>query len=459
MCAANVTPTEDHPTPSWAAEEDITTRLYREAIGPVSAAYYLPIFTRFEAANRAGPSWNWAACLFTFNWLAYRKLWGAALAYAGALAAVAIGVFGIGRLVFQFSSETELMLLAIFAILAFVIPGLFGNVLFHANCKKRMNQALQANPTLADAYTALQRQASTLKRLAAFMVANGIACGVAVAGYVVLPDASTSAIKLQTIDEIAKSRAEAMAENSAAPTTAPAVAPIAAPAPVVEAITVAQASPAASIPNAASATPVNVETPTPSAPPAAKAAEPATAPAPCKDCQREVVVSPPRIEPNVVPPEPEAKPKVWSTAREPQVEAPPPRPVQPTAVAASTSATPTTPAVTPAAKSPSPSSKKAAVHTKEKAASKPKTVAKADPKVADKEHPIYINVGLFAKEENAQQVRDKLISAGLPIDRHEMKSAKGLHRVRVGPYSSMEEAKAAAEKVRSLKLDASIVQL
>jgi len=52
-----------------------TLDLYRAALGPVRTDYYLKAFTRFDAAGRAGTSWNWSAALLTFNWLAFRKLW------------------------------------------------------------------------------------------------------------------------------------------------------------------------------------------------------------------------------------------------------------------------------------------------------------------------------------------------------------------------------------------------
>src|SRR6476646_1590553 len=97
-------------TATPAPEEDVTTTLYRAAIGPVNNQYYLPIFTRFEAADHAGISWNSAASLLTLNWLVFRKLWVAALAYVGIVVAVALLVFGIGHLVFQFS-DTLMMAL------------------------------------------------------------------------------------------------------------------------------------------------------------------------------------------------------------------------------------------------------------------------------------------------------------------------------------------------------------
>ena len=73
------------PTSLDRSESSSTMDLYRAAIGPVNTAYYEALFTRFEASDRAGPSWNWTAALLTFNWMAFRQLWGAALAYIGAL--------------------------------------------------------------------------------------------------------------------------------------------------------------------------------------------------------------------------------------------------------------------------------------------------------------------------------------------------------------------------------------
>ena len=90
-------------TAAQAAEEDVTTSLYRAAIGPVSTPYYLPIFTRFEEAEHAGISWNTAASLTTLNWLVFRKLWGAALAYVGIVVAIVLLVFGSRR--FMISSS------------------------------------------------------------------------------------------------------------------------------------------------------------------------------------------------------------------------------------------------------------------------------------------------------------------------------------------------------------------
>ena len=164
-----------HLTATPAPDEDVTTTLYRAAIGPVNTGYYLPIFTRFEAADHAGISWNTAAGLLTLNWLVFRKLWVAALAYVGILVAVALLVFGIGRLVLQFS-DTLMMTLALgFGLVAFVLPGLFGNALLHTECRKAMSKALVGHANVADARDALLRQASTRRR-AIWLAAANAAC-------------------------------------------------------------------------------------------------------------------------------------------------------------------------------------------------------------------------------------------------------------------------------------------
>ena len=55
--------------------------LYKAVLGPKNQAYYLRHFARFDAAGKAGLSWNWAAATFTFIWFLYRRMWPAALAY------------------------------------------------------------------------------------------------------------------------------------------------------------------------------------------------------------------------------------------------------------------------------------------------------------------------------------------------------------------------------------------
>ena len=184
-------PTFSDTTPAaWSAasaatsldgsDESAVTALYRVAIGPVNTAYYLRAFARFEAADRAGPSWNWVACLCTLNWMAFRQLWWAALAYAGAAAGAALLVIGLGRLVFQTSATQELWLGLALGVLALLVPGVWGNALMYMQCRKRTDHALASTATLSDASVMLNRQASSRQRLAWLALANAVFAGAAI---------------------------------------------------------------------------------------------------------------------------------------------------------------------------------------------------------------------------------------------------------------------------------------
>ena len=70
--------------------------LHRAVIGPIGNDYYLPIFSRFEAAGEATLSWNWSACVYNLNWMIFRGLWGAALVFAGSLLGLALLLVALG---------------------------------------------------------------------------------------------------------------------------------------------------------------------------------------------------------------------------------------------------------------------------------------------------------------------------------------------------------------------------
>ena len=397
-----------------APEEDVTTALYRAAIGPINGSYYLPIFSRFETADHAGISWNNAASLTTLNWLAFRQLWTAALAYVGIMVAVALLVFGIGRLVFQFS-DTLMMALGLgFGLAAFVLPGLFGNAVLHTECRKKMSLALTANTQVEDACAQLTRQAPTRQRAIWLASANVAFWIAAVFSYLQISALSTLAVMPhgaleaghvavgKTTDLTAPpalpptpaiSANEATASAASAPTAPVASAPVAAaptaPPAIEPAIAVVAVS--APAPKAIASVPTTRTS-------ASKAAHKASAPAKAERDKK-------AAEPNV--------------ARAKQAQPP---------------ATTETP--------------------KRKASS----VAAATADAADK--PYFINVGLFAVPENAASAHAKLLEAQLPSVLKELKSTKGRQiRVRVGPFTSKSDAQAAVEKIKALQLDAIIVQL
>jgi cell division protein FtsN len=336
--------------------------------------------------------------------MAYRKLWGAALTYAGTLVALALLVFGIGRLVLKFDETTEMALLAAFAALAFVIPGVLGNALFHASCRKKMAQALASHATLPEACAMLQGQASSKSRLIWLALANAALVGAVVGASLWLPQAGMLPGPLDSkLQKPAEGRNVAVGRTTEAITAAPSTVAASAPA-----ATASAPVPAASF--AASATPV----PAASSPvTAAFASAPASASVPASAPKESVAIAP----------------KAAASAPASPAIAKPVAPVaQPTAI-------------------------------KAKIAKTPSVTAKITTPAAAKEELFYVNVGLFADENNARNANTKLLDAGLGSFTQEFSTPKGKRtRVRVGPLATRAEADTAADKIRALGLDAIVFQ-
>ncbi len=419
------------PAPS-APEEDVTTTLYRAAIGPVSGAHYLPVFTRFEAADHAGISWNTAAALSTFNWLMFRQLWPAALAYVGAIVAVLLLVFGIGRLVFQFS-DTLMMALALgFGLAAFVLPGLFGNALLYTECRKRMAAAIAAHTELKDACAQLTRQASTRRRAISLAVANAAFWMLVLYSYLQFSALGNLAVMPQGALEPGN-----VAVGRAVDASTTALAPV-----------VLASAPATPAPQAASAPTLVASAPMASA----SAVQPASAPV-----SAPLVASVPASAPSApvaAAPSPATKAsatpvKAAAAASKPSGKSPVTKEAEKSEKAAK------------AAKATKAEEKRAkAALTDTATAPKRKASATTTVSATGSDKPYFINVGLFAKPENAANAHAKLLEAQLPSVAKELKSSKvpSLTRVRVGPFSTQQEAQVAVEKIKALQLDAIIVQ-
>jgi cell division septation protein DedD len=146
-------------------QPDSVTALYQALLSPIGQQYYLRRFARFDDIGRSFPTWNWAASLLTLNWLLFRGLWSWALAYACAALGVALAVFGIGKLVFDFTDATLHALLGVFLAAAFMLPGLYANALYHKRCKRQMADAILATTDNQQALQVLARQAPKPRRL------------------------------------------------------------------------------------------------------------------------------------------------------------------------------------------------------------------------------------------------------------------------------------------------------
>lgn len=424
-------------------DEHSTTALYRAAIGDISNGYYLPRFTRFEAADRPGLSWNWAAALSTLNWLMFRQLWHAALVYSGSIVALALLLFGIGKLVFQFSEGTQWGLLAALVGLAFVVPGLGGNALYYLATRQRVQNALARNQTVPEACAQLTQEASTRKGLIILATCNAVALAVGAQSYAMFsgfePLPAGTPVAVQTAPEarhIASGRAvDATAAESVKPAASAATSPTPAP--------------AASAPSAAASA-------TTFAP---KAAIAASAPASAPQAKVAAAVAPAAAPASSASASNPARPSLQTPALAPT---------------ASSSAPKTTAKATSAPSStqktgalPTPLRSAAAANAAREVAAalgQPAPVAQATPRAVATPSTastsggrFVVNVGLFADSNNARNALVKLMDAELPVVSKEVRFPKGNRtRIQVGPFDTLAEADTAADKVRALELEARV---
>jgi cell division protein FtsN len=389
-----------------------TAYLYRATIGSRAQDYYLRLFARFDGEGKAGSSWNWAAYWTTFNWLVYRRMWGWALAYVAALFGSALLIFGVGKLLLNYSDTSALLLFLLLLTVAFVVPGLYANAWFYTHCNEKISAALRNSPEVKDAATVLSRQAPDQRRLILLGVGNAVLLALVLAVYngfqgteSALPQLATREERLLAGGESGQVRAlaaapapvaSAPAEAVSPPPVAVASAPQAAPAPVLA----ASAPEAPRVAQAASA-PVTPST-----------ARPATAGKPAMVNASDRSVAPARPEPAV-----------------PSAPVPAPRP------ATSATAVVATPA--PAA-APRPA----------RAASAPQ-----------QRYVWVIQVGAYAQEANAQKALAQVQGLGLDAGAETFASPKGpLMRVRVGPFMRQAEAEQAALRIKTLDLPVLVIR-
>lgn len=350
--------------------------LHRAVIGPIGNDYYLPIFSRFEAAGEATLSWNWSACVYNLHWMIFRGLWGAALVFAGSLLGLALLLVALGQVVFDWPPEVVYGLLATGLALGCLVSGAWGNALFFNHSRQAMMDAIQANPTLALACAQLERQASSRQRFITLLTVNALLLALAASAYLLLTQGDT------------------------APETLPPMSP-----PTAGAVTSAPESALVSVSSPASAPE-----------PMALAADPA------------------------------------ASAGVPAAQDLPATPVQAGASEVSTPLTSVAPPVAALASAPAPASG-ALART-------PAAGSEMAPTAAPATTPAYyINAGLFANPDNANNTLAKLKAAGLPAFSQTLVTAQGPRtRVRVGPLTRRAQAEATVQKIKALKLDAALAK-
>ncbi|MFN3376935.1 MAG: SPOR domain-containing protein [Burkholderiaceae bacterium] len=408
--------------PDTAAATPAMTTLYSHAVGPLNTAYYLDVFDRLDGSGRSTVGWNWAAALCTLNWLIYRRLWNAALVYLAAAEGLALLVFGVGRPLLNWPAPVEWGVIGAFVLASIAAPGWYGNGLMYAEVRKRIDRALTASATVAEAGERLEREAPTRRRLQWIVAANAGLGLLAVLAALWWPKGPIPGDSPQPEPRVwdgggasaPAPAASAAATSASAPTeTAPAAQPTTRP---------AASSASAETPPTATA-PVAMAEPAPAIPAAPVAAD--------------------------------------AAASNPAA-APGPRAFAPATAASSPASAPARSAARKASapQSPRPAAGEPPRATERKASSPAPAASRDQALVPVGSTPgFYLNVGLFADEANARKAQARLLNEGLPAFRQELDTAQGRRiRVRVGPYATRAQAERAAASVRALSLEAVVFQ-
>lgn len=405
--------------PAGPAESAMNT-LYRAALGPIRPESYLPRFERFDTLGRTQPGWNWAASLCTLNWMALRHLWTPALIYVAAAEGLGLLLFGAIRTLLPWPEPVQWGLVGAYALLAFALPGLYGDAILHTEIRKRIARALASTRSLPEACAQLEQQAASKRRLAGLGALNAGLLAVAALAYLFLPQGNPAETPVPpALPEAPVANTSASAPQQAA--SGALQPPLPEPAPAAPTESASAAAVAASEPVSA----------------------PPTASTP--------VAAPPVLE-QLPPPSSTAAPTPTASAATPQASETSPRSatVKPAAKPTPAARKPNNKAVTaPQA----PASAPEAPTPQATAASAPAT-GETLPQIGSQPG-YYINVGLFAEEANARKAQAKLLNAGLPAFRQSLETANGRRiRVRVGPYPNAAKAQAAARSIKALQLDA-----
>ena len=276
-----------------SAPPNVSVDLYKAVIGQKNQATYLRHFAQFDAKGKTGPTWHWAAFLSALNWMIFRSMWGAALLYAAFMLATLLGLFGIGKLAYDFSDTTAQMLFAGFVLLTSVLGGLYAHAAYYRFCKKKIVDTVGLSSSIQDARKRLRDEASTNRRMYGLMVLNAALIGLAAWGFSLVQQQGASSSAARSANTLQEPATLPVGDSSApaatpalAPASTPALEPTAVPTPPITTTSIpAPATPASASQEAAlslqrPAVSEAASSPIPQAKPLAKpAARPASSPA------------------------------------------------------------------------------------------------------------------------------------------------------------------------------------
>jgi type IV pilus assembly protein PilA len=132
--------------------------LYRAAVGPKKADFYVPKFIRFDQPGASRLSWNWPAFFFSFYWFLYRRMYATWAIYS-LLIPIGIGVASAILAGSVSGDGGDLFFSVVTLGYSFGFIPIFANSLYHRAAKKRIG-ALRPKVPEASAQLAVLDKAS-----------------------------------------------------------------------------------------------------------------------------------------------------------------------------------------------------------------------------------------------------------------------------------------------------------
>lgn len=119
--------------------------LYRAAVGPSNADFYVPIFMRFDQPGASKISWNWSAFLVSFYWFLYRRMYGYWAVFCLLIPMILAIIGAITGALFGNKLGNALYTLAALGY-SFVLIPLYANALYHRFMQQRIATLQQKVP-------------------------------------------------------------------------------------------------------------------------------------------------------------------------------------------------------------------------------------------------------------------------------------------------------------------------
>src|SRR5438477_8714287 len=175
-------PWESAAEPMEKVVPPVRAVLFRVAVGP-GADYYVPRFLRYERAGHVSAGWNWPALLMPSAWAFYRRLWGAAFAFA-LMPILGAAVFvGIESAI----GDSTAAWLGCAAFLVWIIPGVIAALLANSLVYSRVRRLVRRAESLGGEMAVIARSLATQRPTAIVISILFVAGAIALAPRLIAP--------------------------------------------------------------------------------------------------------------------------------------------------------------------------------------------------------------------------------------------------------------------------------